>query len=100
MVMYPTALDRHAANVEQLAAAIAADPTGPQARAVRDDLRRAHPVGVTRNERAIADLLAAFPPRMLAGVVRSRCAAQYRTMLAPTVFAAAQAAARPRLHRW
>jgi len=67
-----TVLDEHAAHLSDRLAAIAAEPAGPVARQVRDDLRRAHPVGVARNEAAVRDLLRALPPTLLDGCLSHR----------------------------
>lgn len=79
----PTRLDLYAAFLPDVLARLAADPHGDTAKDVRDDLRRAHPVGVRRNRGAVAKLVNALPPDYRRGLLseRSRNAATYRRMI-------------------
>lgn len=82
-VTTPTALDRHAADLTTVLAAIAADPHGQTAQTVRDDLRRAHERGVDRNRHAVAQLVRALPVDYRVGLLSPHCrnAGTYRRIL-------------------
>lgn len=78
-----TALDDLTADIGEVLRLIRIDPYGPTAKLVRDDLRRAHRIGVTRNYNAIRAAIRALPRDMLDGVlgIRTPCASIYREML-------------------